>query len=531
MSVYTLDGKKQLIVANWSYNSDTGLNISKGQAINYKSAMEKYTMPFEYLLSFLIDGEDIEFTENLAQLAIDSEIVIAVQDKVTTTQSVIEQLDENGNVMYDEQGNALTYTTTSEYSTPNIELTYADCWFVKFWKDQSYSSENSKIANENEANGSTIINQYTSGEPHAEGNEMKFIELFRDSKYAINTIEPEWLYELLEQSPKTANMVELTKYLFACVKDEKNIGNKDLFDFSVYEDNKFFTVGGTGRVSYDSINITDEEKEILCKITYAERGGGTQEQQEYVVSVILNRVLSSSFPDTVKDVVFQPGQFEPTSNNAYNNAVPTATTRNAVENVINNGDTSKCAIYFMTPAASLRQNWLSNCIFLFNDEDDNLRYVNRGGTHNFYTTTQAQQELKQYIKGGAVSGKVAEIIETAKSKLGCDYVWGAHGPNTFDCTGFVEWVHRQNGITVPWYTEAYKPYLGTEHEIDLNEIQPGDILIFFNNEAPGGIGHGAIYLGDDEYIHCSRNVHISSLSARQSGRDGTTPFKHAFRFS
>ncbi len=528
--MYTLDAKKQLIVANWFYNSDSGLNISECRPINYKNAMEKYTMPFEYLLAFLIDGEDIEFTENLAQLAIDSEIVIAVQDKVTTTQTVVDQLDENGNVMYDGQGNKLTYVTTSENCTPTIELTYADCWFVKFYKDQSYSTENGKIVNDSESNGSTIINQYVSGESHVEGNEKKFIEIFKNSQYAINTIEPEWLYELLEQNSKTANMVELTKYLFACVKDEKNIGDEDLFDFSVYEDNKFYNVGGVGRVSYESINITEEEKEILCKITYAERGGGTQEQQEYVVSVILNRVLSSSFPNTVKEVVFQPGQFEPTSNNAYNNAVPTQTTRNAVENVINNGDTSKCAIYFMTPAASLRQNWLSNCIFLFNDEDDSLRYVNKGGTHNFYTTTQAQQELKQYIKEGAVSGKVADIIETAKSKLGCNYVWGAHGPNTFDCTGFIEWVYKQNGITVPWYTEAYKPYLGTEHEIDLNEIQPGDILIVFNDESPKGIGHGAIYLGDDEYIHCSGNVHISNLSSRQNGGGGT-PFTHAFRFS
>ena len=39
------------------------------------------------------------------------------------------------------------------------------------------------------------------------------------------------------------------------------------------------------------------------------------------------------------------------------------------------------------------------------------------------------------------SGTGAKLVELAKSKLGCKYVWGATGPNTFDCSGLTSWVH------------------------------------------------------------------------------------------
>lgn len=243
LDVYTLNKNMQLITATWSYNSDSGLRITKGESIHYSSIMEKYTMPFDYLLCFLVDGEDIQFAEDLAQLALDSEIVIAVQDAVTTTVSSRNRVDENGKVILAPNGLPMTETVIYESVSSAIELTYADTWFVKMEKEQSYSSQNSNIVSEGSSNGSEIINQYTSGQFHKpEGKEKEFIDLFRNSENAINSVEVSWLYELLEQRPKTKNMIELTKYLFSCVRNESNIGT---FDFSIYEDNKFATIGSS----------------------------------------------------------------------------------------------------------------------------------------------------------------------------------------------------------------------------------------------------------------------------------------------
>ena len=41
------------------------------------------------------------------------------------------------------------------------------------------------------------------------------------------------------------------------------------------------------------------------------------------------------------------------------------------------------------------------------------------------------------------------IVNTGLSKTGCPYVWGSTGPNSFDCSGFTQWVYRQNGIYIP----------------------------------------------------------------------------------
>ena len=106
-----------------------------------------------------------------------------------------------------------------------------------------------------------------------------------------------------------------------------------------------------------------------------------------------------------------------------------------------------------------------------------------------YTAYQVEQKIKvwTYIFGeyGSLSGGNEGIVELAKTKLGCAYVLGAHGPDTFDCSGFVEWVYRQKGISVPNTTESYKESEYSENEIDWSEAKPGDVLIIYKEERSG----------------------------------------------
>ena len=55
--------------------------------------------------------------------------------------------------------------------------------------------------------------------------------------------------------------------------------------------------------------ITGEEREILARVVYLEARGECAEGRQAVAEVVLNRVQSDAFPDTVAEVVFQPGQF------------------------------------------------------------------------------------------------------------------------------------------------------------------------------------------------------------------------------
>lgn len=340
--------------------------------------------------------------------------------------------------------------------------------------------------------------KYDTGTTKVKFKEKEFLKVFEENPEGLESIKPKWLIELVEEN--AAYMTDITKYLLNKLMEDEIFEGIDLNKIlEKFENNDFKTVNRSGRMSYESLNLTQEDKEILYKITSAERGDGTQEQQEYVVSVILNRVLSSEFPNTVRDVVFQPMQFQPTRNGAYDAAQPSDVTIAAVDNVVENGGTAKTAIYFMTPAASLTQPWLEKCIFLFNDEDDSLKDSNTHGTHNFYTSAQAEEELKQYMTlGGGAFLEVAQSVWEEVCTSGKYYTYGgtsipATGPS-IDCSAFVSWVMYEYGYdefsgwqkwTGWWMDESadmanqygwevidLAPY---ENPVDI--LQPGDIYV------------------------------------------------------
>ncbi|MBQ7415465.1 MAG: C40 family peptidase [Oscillospiraceae bacterium] len=111
---------------------------------------------------------------------------------------------------------------------------------------------------------------------------------------------------------------------------------------------------------------------------------------------------------------------------------------------------------------------------------------------------------------GTTSGTAQQIITNAKKYLGTPYVWGGTTPKGFDCSGYVQYVFRQSGITLPrTTTEQYK--VGTY--VAKSNLQPGD-LVFLQNTYRDGISHVGIYVGDGKMIHASssKGVVISDLN-------------------
>lgn len=250
----------------------------------------------------------------------------------------------------------------------------------------------------------TKTQSYKKGTPNTrektdpKAKEVNFSTIFNKYEYRKNKSNfkdvSSWLFEIIESNEGISDMLDLVKYLLYKATGD-NYGIKK-YDFSEFDPSLMNNVVTGAGANYASLNLTSEDLNILYKITSAERGGGTQQQQEYVVSVILNRVLSSKFPNTVSGVVFAPMQFQPTRNGQYNAANPSQTTINAVNNVVATGDKAQYAVYFMTPLAAKGQPWLQNCIYLFNDAGDIHKNDNSHGTHNFYTTQDIKNELQQY---------------------------------------------------------------------------------------------------------------------------------------
>lgn len=96
----------------------------------------------------------------------------------------------------------------------------------------------------------------------------------------------------------------------------------------------------------------------------------------------------------------------------------------------------------------------------------------------------------------ADSSKVAKFIEVAKSKLGCKYVLGAKGPDTFDCSGFVYWCLKQVGVNQAYMTSAgWKATTKYPIVTKMSDLEKGDVISYE--------GHVGIYIGGNQMIDAS----------------------------
>lgn len=78
----------------------------------------------------------------------------------------------------------------------------------------------------------------------------------------------------------------------------------------------------------------------------------------------------------------------------------------------------------------------------------------------------------------AASGGAANLISIASSKLGKPYVYGAKGPNSFDCSGFVYWCLNQAGVRQSYLTSSGWRSVGRYTKISsFDSLQPGDIIV------------------------------------------------------
>ena len=95
-----------------------------------------------------------------------------------------------------------------------------------------------------------------------------------------------------------------------------------------------------------------------------------------VANVVLNRVKSKTFPNSVEGVVFQKSQFSPISDGRYYSVSVSSTTKEAVERALNGEDYSQGALYFAARkrASSSRMNWF----------DSKLTYLFQHGGHEFF---------------------------------------------------------------------------------------------------------------------------------------------------
>ena len=124
------------------------------------------------------------------------------------------------------------------------------------------------------------------------------------------------------------------------------------------------------------------------------------------------------------------------------------------------------------------------------------------------SSTSSSEDSSSSSNDSTIGGK---LVLKAKSKLGCKYVWGSTGPNTFDCSGLTSWVHKQMGISIPRTSLAQSR---SGKAVNKSDLQVGDLVFFKTTSAP--VGHVGMYVGNGQFIHAPNSrsvVKIDSLSS------------------
>lgn len=176
LSDYTTNMSESNKIGDGSY-SKTEYDV-QSKSINYKSAVSKYTMPFQYLWSLIVIGDDKGVGLDLADLVEDSQIIISIYDNITTTVNTtidtynrekkidvsatatattsyggsftksdswepVEEWEENDNYQ-------IKHVITYKNNTPVFDITKADVWIVDYSKEYTYQASQQTLEETNE---------------------------------------------------------------------------------------------------------------------------------------------------------------------------------------------------------------------------------------------------------------------------------------------------------------------------------------------------------------------------------------------
>lgn len=124
----------------------------------------------------------------------------------------------------------------------------------------------------------------------------------------------------------------------------------------------------------------------------------------------------------------------------------------------------------------------------------------------------------------------SSVVSIARQYVGYPYVYGAAGPNAFDCSGFTQYVFRRAGITLYGRSAAAQFNTPGTRIRSYSALQPGDLVFFANTYKPG-ISHVGIYVGGGQMIHAGStrtgvayaNINGSYYTSRFAG--GVRPYR------
>ena len=104
---------------------------------------------------------------------------------------------------------------------------------------------------------------------------------------------------------------------------------------------------------------------------------------------------------------------------------------------------------------------------------------------------------------------VINLLADASGHIGVPYLWGGVSPSGFDCSGFIQYVFKQNGVSIPRTVREQWASM-----TPVTTLRPGDIVFF--ETYTSGPSHNGIYIGNNQFIHAGSSTGVTIASLRST---------------
>jgi len=95
----------------------------------------------------------------------------------------------------------------------------------------------------------------------------------------------------------------------------------------------------------------------------------------------------------------------------------------------------------------------------------------------------------------APNGTAQAAVDTALAQVGDRYVYGATGPDSFDCSGLTSFAYKAAGVSIPRTSRAQA---GFGAAVAKGDLKPGDLVFFYSP-----VSHVGMYIGNGQMVHAS----------------------------
>lgn len=518
-------------------NSSSTITYSSTK-VDYQQSLNDFTLYFDFLWTILVETEDRKLVNNWAELACDNiaenaKVIITVYNEEqvttnTTTQPRPQYVVQKGpinNIITTDYYN-VTQTTSKITTALNSKaaVTFADTWLIRYENDAETYSEFQRKSKE------TIYEKID-----LNSDEDNIVKILRKRKTSFSSLDKnrDFVEEVLNDNEKITFMIDIFNYVIDTAKGSKNIKLQlsSLLDTSLFDLSTAESTNTTRVLLYDSINISNSERKMLYKTV--EKICGTVEgndenvqRKKYVTSVILNRVLSSKFPNSVNGVITKKYQFEGFEpSNLGQSLTISDETRDAVDYVIAAGDHAQHSVYFAKPSTATKNKWDENYKFTFNDGDKT------DNSFNYYTTEEVETELKKYetvIRGNVTtaSGTAQRLVDWAENQVGKTTFYNSYKQQEQDsagyCAAFIQSAYYEAGLEYYGANAIDLPHenkieFNDDGTVDCSEIPVGAIIV---SQGTGEFGHVAVYVGNGYVIEAGGNTIVKTPIDQSNGSEG-----------